>query len=98
MPLTESRLKSLAASLGADPVGVTTVKRLAEGPPSADPRYLLPAARSVISFAVALNEDSLQDFIAKKRWRPPCANRKGLNSFKCIEVSGLIPLRKTRLS
>lgn len=76
--LTESRLKSLAAGLGADTVGVATVKHLAEGPPSADPRYLLPAARSVISFAVALNEDSLQDFIAKKRWRPHCANRKAV--------------------
>ncbi len=36
----ETRLKSLAISLGADLVGITTTKALSDGPPSADPRYL----------------------------------------------------------
>ena len=49
-----SKLKSLAISLGADLVGVTTKEIMGEGPPSADPCYLLPTANSVISFAISL--------------------------------------------
>ena len=51
------KLKSLAVSLGADIVGVTTREILADGPPSADPCYLLPKANSVISFALSLDKD-----------------------------------------
>ncbi|BBO69502.1 hypothetical protein DSCA_34320 [Desulfosarcina alkanivorans] len=47
-------LKTLAKRLGADLIGVTSRAKLADGPPSADPRYLLPSANSVISFAVSL--------------------------------------------
>ena len=73
---SEARLKSLAASLGADLVGITTADVLADGPPSADPRYLLPSAKSVVSFAVSLDKDLLGDFISKKSWHPHCNNRK----------------------
>ena len=76
MDSAETRLKSLALSLGADLVGVTTRDLLADGPPSADPRYLLPSANSVISFAVSLDREIVQDFINKKKWRPHCDNRK----------------------
>lgn len=76
MAALETRLKSLAGRLGADLVGMTTGDILADGPPSADPRYLLPSARSVIAFARALDRDAVADFIRKKRWRPHCDNRK----------------------
>ncbi len=76
MHSAETRLKSLALNLGADLVGVTTRDLLAEGPPSADPRYLLPSANSVISFALSLDREIVQDFISKKKWRPHCDNRK----------------------
>jgi ferredoxin len=76
MDSAETRLKSLALSLGADLVGVTTRALLADGPPSADPRYLLPSANSVISFALSLDRKIVQDFISKKKWRPHCDNRK----------------------
>ena len=76
MESAETRLKSLALSLGADLVGVTTRDLLADGPPSADPRYLLPSANSVISFALSLDREIVQDFISKKKWRPHCDNRK----------------------
>jgi epoxyqueuosine reductase len=72
----ETRLKSLALDLGADLVGITTRAVLADGPPSADPRYLLPSAKSVIAFALALDSDIARDFISKKTWRPHCDNRK----------------------
>ena len=76
MDSPETRLKSLAMSLGADLVGVTTRDILADGPPSADPRYLLPSANSVISFALSLDRDLVRYFISKKKWRPHCDNRK----------------------
>jgi epoxyqueuosine reductase QueG len=78
MHSVETRLKSLALRLGADLVGVTTRDLLADGPPSADPRYLLPSANSVISFALALDREIVQDFISKKTWRPHCDNRKAI--------------------
>ena len=76
MDFLEKRLKSLAVSLGAQLVGITTTERLANSPPSADPRYLLPSANSVISFAVSLDEELAQDFISKRNWRSHCENRK----------------------
>ena len=78
MDSVEKGLKSLAVDLGADLVGVTTRERLADGPPSADPRYLLPTANSVISFALALDRDTAKRFISKKEWRPHCVNRKAV--------------------
>lgn len=72
----ETKLKSLALSLGADLVGITSKNILADGPPSADPCYILPSANSVISFAISLDKHILKDFIGKKTWRPHCDNRK----------------------
>ena len=71
-------------SIGADLVGITTTKSLSDGPPSADPRYLLPSANSVISFALALDRDIVQEFISKKSWRPHCENRKAIAQTLCI--------------
>ena len=78
MDSAETKLKSLAVSFGADLVGITTRDKLAEGPPSADPRYLLPTANSVISFALSLDRDTVQNFISKKEWQPHCTNRKAV--------------------
>ena len=78
MGSAETRLKSLVVSLGADLVGITTRDKLADGPPSADPCYLLPSANSVISFALSLDRDIARDFMSKKKWRPHCENRKVL--------------------
>ena len=76
MDSLEEQLKSLAMHRGADLVGVTSRGMLADGPPSADPRYLLPTANAVISFARALDGDAVENFIAKRSWRPHCENRK----------------------
>ncbi len=74
----EIQLKSLAMSLGADLVGITSKKRLSGNPPSADPCYLLPTANSVISFALSLDKNLAQDFISKKNWQAHCENRKAI--------------------
>lgn len=76
MGFTTEKLKSLAQSCGADLIGITSRTRLIDGPPSADPRYLLPSANSVISFAVTLDADIARDFISKKDWRTHCEDRK----------------------
>ena len=76
MDSTVVNLKSLAVSQGAQLVGITSSKILADGPLSTDPRYLLPSANSVISFACSLDTEIVQDFISKKTWRPHCENRK----------------------
>jgi len=73
-----SKLKSLAVSLGADLVGVTTKEILANGPPSADPSYLLQTANSVISFALSLDREKVRSFISKTKWRSHCLNRKSV--------------------
>jgi epoxyqueuosine reductase QueG len=76
MPPLKTELKALATRTGADLVGVTSRAALADGPPSADPRYLLPSANAVISFAVSLHRDIATDFISKKNWKAHCADRK----------------------
>ncbi len=78
MEIEETKLKSLALNMGADLVGLTSREVLADGPPSADPCYLLPSANSVISFAVSLDANIVKDFISKKKWRPHCDNRKAI--------------------
>ena len=59
----EMSMKSLAMSLGANLAGITTTEALSDGTPSADPRYLLASANSVISFALSLDRNTVQDFI-----------------------------------
>ena len=76
--MNPAKIKLLAASLGADIVGVTSREILADGPPSADPRYLLPTANSIISFAISLDKDLMRRFISKKNWRSHCHNRKAV--------------------
>ncbi|MEJ2639634.1 MAG: hypothetical protein P8010_08680 [Desulfosarcinaceae bacterium] len=78
MDSIETRIKSLVMSLGANLVGITNREALADGPPSADPRYVLPSANSVISFALSLDRNIVQEFISKKSWRPHCENRKAI--------------------
>lgn len=70
------RVKALARETGADRVGVTDARRLADAPPSGDPTYLLPSCRSVIAFAVALQPEIARRFIAKQDWQGHCGDRK----------------------
>jgi len=60
------RAMALARSYGACAVGVATVETLEGGPPSTDLTYILPAARSAISFAVPLNQEYIEAWFNKK--------------------------------
>ena len=51
---------------GACAVGIATVQTLAGGPPSADLSYVMPDAKSAISFAVPLDQNLIPPFLMKK--------------------------------
>lgn len=57
-------LVNLAVSMGAADARVADQAAL-EGPPSADPTYVLPEAKAVIAFAVPLGKDWLPDYFGK---------------------------------
>jgi epoxyqueuosine reductase QueG len=56
----------IVQSYGGALVGVATLETLKGGPPSADLQYVLPEAKSAVSFALPLNRDLIQPFFAKK--------------------------------
>jgi epoxyqueuosine reductase QueG len=56
----------MVQSYGGALVGIATLETLAGGPPSADLRFILPEAKSAISFALPLNRDLIRPFLAKK--------------------------------
>ena len=70
------QVKQLALEQGADLAGITSVVRLADSPPSGNATALMPGARSVISFALALDANKTADFLGKRNWEPHCKDRK----------------------
>jgi len=60
------RAKALARCYGASVVGVATIDMLKGGPPSADLTYVLPNAKSAMSFAVPLEQNLIEPYFAKK--------------------------------
>ena len=76
MEYIKDKIKNIAKENGAALVGIASRKRLSDGPPSADPEYVLKNARSVISMAVPLDKKSSRDFLNKKDWLSHCAERK----------------------
>ncbi len=69
MSLAE-KVKDFLSSQGAIAVGIATAETLKGGPPSVDLEYILPGARSAISFALPMDRDRIEAFLAKKE-RPP---------------------------
>jgi epoxyqueuosine reductase QueG len=50
---------------GAFAAGIATLETLAGGPPSSDLTYVLPEARSAVSFALALDQEVIESYLAK---------------------------------
>ena len=69
-------VKKFAIDAGGSLVRIASRERLADAPPSGDPTYLLPSARSIVSFAVALDTRAASDFLSKEDWLSHCADRK----------------------
>jgi epoxyqueuosine reductase QueG len=51
---------------GASEVGVVTSEGLEGGPPSTDLDYVLPGAKSAVSFAVPLDQEKIERYLAKE--------------------------------
>jgi len=77
-PSLKERIRTLASEFNCSLIGFADGKTLAEGPPSADPSYLMPSSRSVISFALPLNSDAVDAFLTKSSWLDHCRDRKEL--------------------
>jgi len=60
------RATELAFCYGASAVGIATTTMLEGGPPSADLTYVLPKAKSAMSFAVPLDQRLIEPYFAKK--------------------------------
>jgi epoxyqueuosine reductase len=61
-----NRVKDLAKCYGADAVGIVTTEMLAGGPPSTDLGYVLPNAKSAVSFAIALDQKLIDSWFNKQ--------------------------------
>jgi epoxyqueuosine reductase QueG len=63
--LTE-QVKELVRSYGGARMGIATLETLAGGPPSTDLTYILPEAKSALTFALPLNPKYIRIFLAKE--------------------------------
>jgi epoxyqueuosine reductase QueG len=62
------RATDLAKCYGASAVGVVTAEMLEGGPPSTDLAYVLPDAKTAISFAVPLNQGFIESWFTKQSY------------------------------
>ena len=63
--LTELAIDSVMSE-GACAAGITTTDTLFGGPPSTDLTYVLPGARSAVTFAVPLDPGAIERYLSKK--------------------------------
>jgi len=60
------RVKDLARCYGAGEVGIVTTEMLEGGPPSTDLTYVLPNAKSAVSFGVPLDQNHIESWFNKQ--------------------------------
>lgn len=61
----ENNIKDFAGKLGVKVVGIAGPERL-NGPPSMDPTYIMPGAKSIVSMAMPMDEKAIYEFLSKK--------------------------------
>ncbi len=61
-----NRVMDYARMLGASSAGVATLETLEGGPPSTDLTYVLPEARSAVSFAVPIDQSVIEPYLSKE--------------------------------
>jgi len=69
MGATEAKIKDFLKSEGVDVMGVAGPERL-DGPPSLDPTYTMPGAKSIVSFALPMDKGAIYDWFSKKGQAP----------------------------
>jgi epoxyqueuosine reductase QueG len=57
------RVLQLARCYGAGAMGIVSTEMLAEGPPSTDLTYVLPDAKSAVSFALPLDQGLIEPLV-----------------------------------
>jgi epoxyqueuosine reductase len=62
----EEEIRQFLIDRGALKVGFATLETLEGGPPSADLTYIIPEARSAVSFALPLDKDKIRSFLGKE--------------------------------
>ena len=65
----ESMIKDFVKEQGVEVAGIAGPDRLS-GPPSLDPTYVMPGAKSIISLALPMNVDAIYKFLGKKSPAP----------------------------
>jgi epoxyqueuosine reductase QueG len=60
------RLMDYARMMGAVSAGVATLETLEGGPPSTDLTYVLPEAKSAVSFAVPIDQSAIDPYLSKE--------------------------------
>jgi epoxyqueuosine reductase len=78
-------MTELLMTQGVPLVGVSTRETLAGGPPSTDLEYVLPGAKSAITFAVPLDENKIELYLSKQDH----AGHQDDNTHTNAYVSGL---------
>jgi epoxyqueuosine reductase QueG len=69
MGAIEAEIKGFLRSEGVEVMGVAGPERL-DGPPSLDPSYTMPGARSIVSFALPMDTGAIYDWFSKKSQAP----------------------------
>jgi epoxyqueuosine reductase len=66
----EDKIKDFLRERGIAVMGVAGPERWKNGPPSIDPTYTMPGARSIIAWAMPFNVPAIYDFLSKKSIGP----------------------------
>jgi epoxyqueuosine reductase len=66
MTRLEDEISAFLTDRGAVSVGFATLETLAGGPPSVDLTYMLPEARSAVSFVLPMERGPIRDHLSKK--------------------------------
>ncbi len=75
------KAKTFVENCGASAVGITTVETLAGGPPSTNLEYVLPGAKSAVTFALPLDQDKIRAYLAKEDRDSHQVNYNDLNTM-----------------
>ncbi len=82
-----------AMTQGACAAGISTVETLAGGPPSTDLEYVLPGAKSAVTFALPLDDEKIERYLSKQDH----AGHQDDNVQTNLRASGLAVLLATYL-
>jgi epoxyqueuosine reductase QueG len=74
----EQRIKDFVRSLGVQVVGIAGPDRL-DGPPSLDPTYIMPGARSAVVMAVPMDVPAIYQFLSKESSTPHNIDQKRMD-------------------